>query len=237
MQLPKNLSKEKQDMIKTPFKLKEVDETNKTGIYELKYLPDEEEEVKYNKYLVRLIRSSFEYKRFIGILKNEMNMTRCKFIPIADNDESKVTIEMHHYPFTLYDIVAGIRNKMKEENRHMQSFHTFKIVEKVMRLHFEGKVGIVPLSKTIHELAHSGEVSIPLEKGFVYGDWEALLRDELKIENSLIEHLNIIKKFTEDYKKDPSILDLSILDTVNTKIIMKKAEKPLKIRKSQTEAS
>src|SRR5699024_5617980 len=151
----------------------QVDETDTMDMYDMDYIPEGQEEVKYNKYLEKIIRTSYEYRQFIKLMKTEMDLTQCKFIPLADVKESKakIKLEMHHYPFTLYDIVAGVREKMKKDHLVKESFNSFKIADEVMRLHFEGKVGIVPLSYTAHELAHSGELFIPLNKQFVFGNW------------------------------------------------------------------
>jgi hypothetical protein len=43
-----------------------------------------------------------------------------------------------------------------------------------MRIHFTGIVGIVPLSKTVHELAHAGEIFINLK--LVKTDYETYVK-------------------------------------------------------------
>jgi len=43
------------------------------------------------------------------------------------------------------------------------------VADEVLKLHFDGFVGIVPLSSTVHELVHSGKIKIPSVS--MYGDW------------------------------------------------------------------
>lgn len=205
-----------------------VDETDTTEMYDIDY-PDESESIKYTKHLVRLIRSSYEYKQFIGILKNEMNLTKCRFIPLVDIENTKgLSIEMHHYPYTLFDIVHAVRDKLIVENKINESYHTFEIIKRVMEMHYEGKVGIVPLSYTAHELSHSGELFIPLTEEFVFGNWKDI-DDDMYLSEGLREKLNILEKYTERIKEDPELFDLSILDPISTQIEMKEAIQPVKI--------
>ena len=172
----------------------EVNENNTSNMYY-----EQEEDEKFVKYIEKIIRSSFEYNRFIGILKTEMDLTKCKFLDIVDITlDNSVPIEMHHYPLTLFDIVMGYREKLKVTNDSIVN-DTFKIAEDVMKLHYEGKIGIVPLSQTAHELAHNGDLFLPLNSEYVYGNWEALL-SEVHLTEQLEDKITAIKEMTVDYK-------------------------------------
>ena len=50
------------------------------------------------------------------------------------------------------------------------------IADETMRLHYENKVGLIPLSKTVHQLVHnSSDIIIPLTQ--VFGDYRAFLNE------------------------------------------------------------
>ena len=107
-----------------------------------------------------IVRRSPEYTALIGYMKNNLNLTSCLFHKDVNISElKKTTLEFHHYPFTLYDIVDTVLNKYLENHTKI---NPFEIAEEVMKLHYELKIGLVPLSKTIHQLAHSGKIFINL---------------------------------------------------------------------------
>jgi hypothetical protein len=109
----------------------------------------------------RFIRSSMDYKKYLGFLKCEVGMNRCSVM--GNIDGSTATIEMHHYPFTLFQICEYVIDKMVAENKNV---NTFSVAKEVMRLHFENYVGLVPLSKSVHQMVHSGSIFIDLRQVF-----------------------------------------------------------------------
>ena len=122
---------------------------------------------KFIKQIEKLIRSSDEYKEYIKFLKSKMHMDRCYVNPtIVSANGKKYSIELHHEPFTLYDLVdIEIMRREKE----CMGLDKFEIAETVMALHYDGLVGLIPLSKTQHELVHSSKVFIPLQH--IYQDF------------------------------------------------------------------
>lgn len=156
------------------------------------------------KYFDTLIRGSYEYKFFIHFLKNVLDVNRCAFYE-GYNMENGFTIELHHSPFTLFDICESVAKKHFAINDGY--VETFPVCEEVSRLHYEFKVGLVPLNPTAHELVHSGNLDI--HPDIVMGDWRAFekeyrsyLSEEVKVKLFNIEEL--IKK---DYKEFPKILE------------------------------
>jgi len=125
-------------------------------------LMDAKEIDKLIKKAQRMIRSSPEYKEWVNSLK-ELGLTRCSILGGIDDEHAKV--EMHHYPYNLYTVVEMHLDKLFAEGK---SVDTFTLATNVMDSHFKGIIGVVPLSKTVHELAHSDEVKIPLS--LVFGD-------------------------------------------------------------------
>jgi len=108
------------------------------------------------------IRSSKEYKEYIRHLCQDIGINHCAvFGNISDSDE--VTLEFHHYPFTLYDIVEICVNRRLMKGEKICSMD---IIDEVLKLHERNEVGLVKLCKTAHELVHAGKIFIKLESIF-----------------------------------------------------------------------
>ncbi len=124
---------------------------------------------KFIKNVEKTIRSSREYKNYIMNLK-----VACPSMS-SDNIQSNINhmdadIEMHHYPLTLYDIVDIIATHKAIAG---DSINSFVLFDTVMREHYDNNIGLVPLSKTNHQLAHKGHIFISLNQ--VYGKYKTLL--------------------------------------------------------------
>jgi len=108
----------------------------------------------------KMIRQSDEYKTFIYKVHNEFGgsgIQSCNILGMVTGEEA--TLEVDHYPFTLYEICSAVTSKFIREH---VPFNTFMVAEVVMKLHFDLKIGFTVLSKTVHQLRHSGKVFIPL---------------------------------------------------------------------------
>ena len=108
----------------------------------------------------RMIRQSDEYKTFIYKVHNELGgqgIQSCNILGMVTSEEA--TLEVDHYPFTLFEICSAVTSKFIREKI---PFNTFMVADQVMKLHFDLKVGFTVLSKTVHQLRHSGKVFIPL---------------------------------------------------------------------------
>lgn len=130
---------------------------------------------KFIKKVCQFARGSSEYKEYIRYLKQEVDMTRCSFFPKVDTGDGKrrkTQIEIHHEPFGLYDIAQIVTNKWVEEGYPLNHL---EVAEEVMKIHYQGRVGLIPLIKTIHQLTHRGEVIIPVQK--VYGNFVSFLKE------------------------------------------------------------
>lgn len=155
---------------------------HKNGYYRLDYykdaIYDEKDFVKMVKNIEKLVRRSDEYSNFIGVLKNEHGLTRCAVLNnISCDDESNVEIEFHHYPFTLYDICSSVLENML---KNKEKVSTFLVAKKVIELHQDNKIGVVPLCKTVHDLVHAGEIFINLKQVFgYYYDFAEMYKEEL----------------------------------------------------------
>jgi hypothetical protein len=168
MKLPNNLATTKEKLNKNDIEIVKIDVGEpKSFSYNFYEFDDEKKLKKYIKSIESLVRNSIEYRNYTKYLKEEQDLTACKFLSNVDGRDIKgVSIELHHYPFNLYEIVDTVLKKQTDFYSH--STNKFEVANEVMRIHYENIIGLVPLTKTVHELAHNGEVFINL--GFVYGN-------------------------------------------------------------------
>lgn len=127
---------------------------------------DEKAVNKFIKNTEKLIRTSKEYTGYIALLRSNYDILNYDNMlsNISINDAS---LEFHHYPFTLYEIVDIVLSYHLIKKDKITSF---SLAKEIMELHFKHKVGLVPLTHTLHELAHDG--SIFISKTQVFGDYQ-----------------------------------------------------------------
>ncbi len=130
----------------------------------------EDLDAKTIKYIEKEIRNSYEYRSYIKYLKEELDLTRCSLLPNMDSRVLPVNLEFHHFPFTLYDVSETIGKSMINNLGEDESVSCFDIAEKVIEEHFMNNIGLVPLTETLHEMAHNNAITIPMDK--VNGDYK-----------------------------------------------------------------
>lgn len=126
-------------------------------------LDNDKDRFKFITNIEKLCRQSLEYKTLIEYLKLNKGMNFCSFfhkVTKKNFGKTRISVEIHHEPFTLYDIVAIVLAKRQADELPLDMH---EIAEEVMRLHYSGKVGLIPLSTTVHQLVHSGKFFIPLQ--------------------------------------------------------------------------
>jgi len=162
--------------------------------------------LKYIKKLEKHVRSSYEYKQYIAYLKDKVNLTQCNYFHGIDIKDIKGTsIEFHHYPFNLFEIVHTVLKK--QTNNYLFAPNSFDVVNEVAKIHYENIVGLVPLSKTVHELAHSGMVFISLND--IHGNIDTFTDKYGEfISEDLYDKLEVLNRLTND----PSSNENKILD-------------------------
>lgn len=122
------------------------------------------EMIKFIKSVEKMVRSSPEYTNLIKYIKEELKLNFCSYLNALDTET--VSIELHHTPYNLHQIVEIVILKNEAEGR---LFNTFSIALEVIELHYKNYIGLVSLSKSIHELAHSDE-RFYIHKDLVLGD-------------------------------------------------------------------
>lgn len=168
----------------------------------------EKDKRKFIEQVKRSIRSSKEYKDYIRFLKDNMDMDKCAFFSnIKHTRENKIGIEIHHEPFTLDDIVRIVITKQLEEGKPLNDLD---IADEVMELHYNDEVGLVPLSKTIHDVIHADTNKLFVPLTLCYGNYKKFVEDyQDYIEDDILTRLEKKIELTKNIKDDSfSALDI-----------------------------
>lgn len=167
---------------------------------------NDKDKVKLIKTVERIVRRSTEYKMFIRYLKEEIDMTVCSFFnKVTNKDSNKISIEIHHEPFTLFDITQIVVDKFIDNEEEL---NPLLIAEEVMKLHYMGMVGLIPLSITVHQLVHDGNLFIPLQN--VYGNYVEFVEE---YQDYITNDMQSILQAKIKMSKELQNLDLSLLET------------------------
>jgi hypothetical protein len=155
--------------------------------------------IAYIRNVERHVRSSYEYREYVKYLKESMNQSHCVFLRNVSYKNKSASIELHHCPLTLWDVVdLHIRRALDVD----ATVRTFEIVERVLLDHQQNRIGLVPLSKTVHELVHDGSVFVPLN--FVYGDWRSFVAEHDKyITPAQKQVLATMERLTREFNDNP----------------------------------
>lgn len=132
------------------------------------------EKVRLIKKIERIVRSSGEYRDYISFLRQNVNMDACAFFNnVTKQTNRKIKIEVHHAPLTLYDIVKIVVEKYIQTGEQLDDL---LIAEEVTKIHYNNRVGLIPLSKTLHEVVHSSDkLTIPMY--MIFGNYTKFLRE------------------------------------------------------------
>jgi hypothetical protein len=104
----------------------------------------------------KIVRTSDEYKAYKSYLMSEIGLDHCAVMQSVT--EEKATVEMHHGPIlTLYDYCAIVLDSFLANGELVSSFNVAKTV---LEEHFNNNVQVVMLSKTAHQLVHTGKIFI-----------------------------------------------------------------------------
>lgn len=179
---------------------------------------DAKDFTKYIKFLEQTVRSSVEYREYIQYLRNAFEMNRCTiYMNVTNNLTNNIKIEVHHDPLTLYDICLIIFRKRQAAGEPLDEDN---VAKEVMWCHYNGLIGLIPLSETVHELVHNGVLFIPTTH--VFGNYKMfveLYKPFFTIEQT--DMLNEIERESQNYdiNKFKEILahkELYINDNFNT---------------------
>ena len=137
-------------------------------------------------------------------------MNQCEFFQNFDGSQKPGLIQIHHEPFDLFSITQIVMNRQEKELGYINEL---QVAEEVMRLHYRGLVGLIPLSVTAHELVHDGKLIVPLN--CVYGKFVQFVKEYYDyIDDVLLVMLNEKIEQTKNLKaEDMSILSVRYIYT------------------------
>ena len=176
---------------KETYKEKKEYETAQVSLSPSEYVDDlsmfEDDPKELHKFVVRtkfMIRNSYEYKQLMIFLKDKCQMYHCGVHPNIKKFDG-FTIEIHHTPLTIEDIIYIIINKRLKRG---ESLKQSAIAKEVMYDHYLGLIGLYPLCEVCHSYIHSEENDLFIPLNVLYGDPEAFfdiygeyISDTLKI--------------------------------------------------------
>lgn len=177
--------------VNSPFSLKLRRET----------FHSEKEFDKFIKCVERLVRYSQEYKEWVAYIIETLGQDRCA---LTSELIGECKIEIHHHPINLYTICKAVTTD-KMQKGHM--FCSYDIATAVIELHFNNKIGYVPLLGDLHEKYHNGFLSLPIE--LVHGDY-----------------LNVLKNYKLDDHEHDRIIELCNVHVKDCKIAWKQGVYP-----------
>lgn len=162
-------------------------------------LNDEKSFKKYMQSVERIVRSSIEYKQMVKYLRENMDMNQCAFYSNVNNtDNTRVRIEIHHEPLSLYDICIIVYNKRVAFNEPLDEEY---VAKEVMYLHYNLMIGLIPLAETVHELVHAQYLFVPTTA--VLGKYrEFVSRYQPYMLPEQLEVLENIEEATKVYRSD-----------------------------------
>lgn len=160
---------------------------------------NDKQKEKLIKKIEMIVRQSQEYKDYVKFLKDNMEMNQCAYLANVTNKYSrKIRIEIHHEPFNLFQIVETVLNKWIREDWNL---NPLLIAEEVMEIHFRNNIGLIPLSKTVHDLTHNGVLFIPLQAVFGgFASFAIEYDEDIKpeVKDIIQEKLNLSREITLD---------------------------------------
>ena len=166
------------DMIETNYPTYPINGGQTVTIKELPYFADEQYDLmnpkdatKFIKDLEGVVRTSFEYRQLMAFLRDTEGMNECTFLRnVTNTDNTNVRIEIHHTPFTLYDIAMSVTARRVS---HGESLDIFDVAKEIMWLHYAGWVGLIPVCETVHQMIHSAYLFVPTN--VIRGDYEEFI--------------------------------------------------------------
>lgn len=172
------------------------------------------EKTKHIKACETAIRSSMEYKNLVKFLKKTVDMGRCAIMKnVKLGDGKRYRIELHHEPFTLFDIVQVVIDKRLALG---ESIEKLSVADEVMELHYAGVIGLIPLSFTMHELVHNGRVFIPTQMTYMdytkfYEDYEPYIDENPQLKDRINAKAELSMK-TSTFVSDVLDVEFTYLD-------------------------
>jgi hypothetical protein len=196
------------EIVKTPHITIDSDEQSiqhrnhsKKLFYNTEGFTDNKQYNKFIKVVEKTIRGSLEYREWVSYLKESCDVHACK---ISGETYSDCSVDIHHYPFNLYQLVdIAIETQLGNGNK----FSTFDIASEVMSWHFKDIVGYIPLIKSLHEKYHNGLLYIPLYAAC--GNWRTIL-STMNVPDEIRDMISVMQNIKE-FEGIPTLWDNNLL--------------------------
>jgi hypothetical protein len=136
----------------------------------------------------RMVRNSPEYKLWTEYLRETLGEYVCA---LTGEVHAHTSVDIHHHPITLYHIVKGMILKYQNSEKE---FCSYDISKDVIELHYQNRVGYLPLVHSLHDKFHNGFLQLPME--LIHGDWKYLLKNLMYDDDDLetIQSRTVINK-------------------------------------------
>lgn len=176
----------------------------------LPVISNDKQRDKLIKTIEKYIRSSDEYRDYIKFLRDNLDMNYCHYFNNINGKKKRGFIEIHHEPFSLYDLTNIVMTKHEQTKGYIDELD---VAEEVMYIHYSNRVGLIPVSITPHELIHTGKIIVPLD--CTYGNFIKFVEDYLEymdpgLVDMLEEKIELTKKLS---RQDLSILNVRYIYT------------------------
>ena len=127
-------------------------------------------------------------------------MNKCTFLDnVVADPFNHVSIELHHTPFTLYDITSAVISKRMELQ---ESVAIYDVSNEIAWLHYMGMVGLIPVCETVHELIHNLYLFVPTF--VVRGNYNAFVKYYSRwIDPYVMDNLDAAEKLSNEYLNNP----------------------------------
>lgn len=135
-----------------------------------------------------LFRHYIGYKHYKAFLM-QLGLDRDQFM--GNINSEMATIEMHHHPLTIEDIVILITEHTLNTYGKISEFDVCELLADV---HKNGQAGTVMLAKTTHQVYHNSDGDLYIAPSMVIGNWISLLERfntgiTIEIANKVIMYL------------------------------------------------
>ena len=131
---------------------------------------DDKQKNFFIKKCVQIVRQTPEYREWVAYVKDMLGYNTCL---ITGEKALEVSVEIHHHPLTLFDVVSVVLDTYLAAK---SKFTSMNIINDVLTLHYNDKIGFIPLCTTWHEKYHNGYAVIPPK--FIHGEWDYVLKTQ-----------------------------------------------------------
>lgn len=132
-------------------------------------IEDEKELKRFVKSCEGLIRKSPEYRVWTDYVREVLGHLNCR---LTKETHGQTTIDIHHHPISLYAITKGVISRYIASGK---DFCSFDICTSVIELHYELRLGFMPIISSLHEKVHRGFMQIPIS--LVSGDYNYFIHN------------------------------------------------------------